>query len=46
MVKKVIDSAADLAPEIKEKMTVVPMTIRFGNEEFIDGVTINGKQFY
>lgn len=46
MVKIVIDSAADLAPEIKEKMTVVPMTIRFGNEEFIDGVTINGKQFY
>lgn len=46
MVKIVIDSAADLAPEIKEKMTVVPMTIRFGDEEFIDGVTINGKQFY
>lgn len=46
MVKIVIDSAADLAPEIKEKMTVVPMTIRFGNEEYIDGVTINGKQFY
>lgn len=46
MVRIVIDSAADLAPDIKEKMTVVPMTIRFGNEEFIDGVTINGKQFY
>lgn len=46
MVKIVIDSAADLATEIKEKMTVVPMTIRFGNEEYIDGVTINGKQFY
>lgn len=46
MVKIVIDSAADLAQEIKEKMTVVPMTIRFGDEEFIDGVTIDGKQFY
>lgn len=45
-VRIIVDSAADMAPESKERLTVLPMTVRFGNEEFIDGVTINHKEFY
>ncbi len=42
----IVDSTADLLPEIKEKVHVVPLTLRFGDEEFIDGVTIDHKMFY
>lgn len=45
-VRIIIDSTADLTPDIKSQMTVVPLMVRFGDEEFIDGVTINHKQFY
>lgn len=45
-VKIIVDSAADLILEIKDNFTVVPLTVRFGEEEFIDGVTIDHKAFY
>ena len=41
-----IDSTTDLIPEIRSQMTVVPLTIYFGREEYIDGITINGQEFY
>ena len=45
-VKIIIDSTADLIPAIKSRLTVVPLTLRFGDQEFIDGVTITHKEFY
>lgn len=45
-IRIVIDSTTDISPELKEKVTVVPLSIFFGEEEFIDGVTINHKMFY
>jgi len=42
----IVDSTADLMPEIKERVHIVPLTVHFGDEEFIDGVTINHKTFY
>lgn len=45
-VKIIIDSTADMAPEIKERFTIVPLHICFGETEYIDGVTIDHKQFY
>lgn len=45
-VKIIVDSTADLTNEIKEQVITVPLTIHFGNNEFVDGVTINHKQFY
>jgi DegV family protein with EDD domain len=42
----IVDSTADLAPEVKECVHTVPLTVRFGDEEFIDGVTIDKKTFY
>lgn len=42
----IVDSTADLMPEVKARVSVVPLTVHFGEEEFIDGVTIDHKTFY
>lgn len=42
----IVDSTADLMPDFKSRVTVVPLTVKFGEEEFIDGVTIDHKTFY
>jgi len=45
-VRIITDSTADLIPAVKSRLTVVPLTVRFGDQEFIDGVTITHKGFY
>ena len=45
-VKIIIDSSTDLSPAVREKMLVVPLTVHFGDKEYIDGVTINHREFY
>lgn len=45
-VKIVVDSTADLLPELEEKVHVVPLTIHFGEKEYIDGVNIDSRKFY
>ena len=42
----IVDSTVDLLQEYKERVNVVPLTVSFGEEEFIDGVTIDNKTFY
>ena len=42
----IVDSTADLLPEYKSRVNVVPLMVRFDDEEFIDGVTIDHKTFY
>lgn len=42
----IVDSTADLMPGCKEQVRVVPLTVHFGNREYIDGVTIDHKTFY
>ena len=42
----IVDSTADLVPEIQQRVHIVPLTVHFGDEEFIDGVTIDHKTFY
>ena len=42
----IVDSTADLLPESKSRVHTVPLTVYFGEEEFIDGVTIDHKTFY
>ena len=44
-VKIIVDSTTDLLPSIREQVTVVPLTVCFGQEEFTDGVTITHEQF-
>ena len=45
-VKMIVDSTADLTDRVRSRVSVVPLTIRFGEEEFIDGVTIDSRSFY
>lgn len=45
-VRIVIDSSTDLRPEIVDRVSVVPLTISFGEDVFVDGVTIDRKRFY
>ena len=42
----IVDSTADLPPELKQRVYTVPLTVHFGEEEYIDGVTIDHKAFY
>lgn len=42
----IIDSSTNLIPELRAKCTVVPLTVRFGDQEFQDGVTIDHMTFY
>lgn len=42
----IVDSTTDLLPYLKERVHVVPLTVRFGDREYIDGVTIDHKTFY
>lgn len=42
----IVDSTADLMPEFKSRVHTVPLTVNFGDEEYIDGVTIDHKTFY
>lgn len=42
----IVDSTSDLLPQYKARVHTVPMTVHFGTEEFLDGVTIDHKTFY
>ena len=42
----IVDSTADLMLEYKSRVSVVPLTVHFGEEEYVDGVTIDHKTFY
>lgn len=45
-VKIIVDSTSDIRSDIKERLTVVPLTVHFGEQEYVDGVTITHKEFY
>ena len=45
-IRIIVDSTADLTPEFKDRVHIVPLTLNFGAEEYIDGVTIDHKTFY
>ena len=42
----IVDSTADVTAGIKGRLLVVPLTIHFGEEEYVDGVTIDHTRFY
>lgn len=43
-IKFITDSASDMCE--KDGVTVVPMSITFGNDEYKDGVTLSHREFY
>lgn len=42
----IVDSTSDLLENLKCRVHVVALPLHFGDEEFIDGVTIDHKTFY
>lgn len=46
MLRIVVDSTADMPKELQSQFTVVPLSVSFGEELYIDGVTIDHKMFY
>ncbi len=45
-VRIITDSTCDVTGEVAERLSVVPLTVHFGEEEYVDGVTISHRQFY
>lgn len=45
-VKIIVDSTADLTASVRERVSIVPLTVLFGEEEYIDGVTLTHQEFY
>jgi DegV family protein with EDD domain len=45
-VEIIIDSSADIAEDLKDKVNVVSLSVFFGETEYKDGVTIDYKSFY
>ena len=42
----ITDSAPDMPGNLHNQVTVLPMTISFGDEQFEDGVTLSADEFY
>ena len=42
----IVDSSADIMPQLRDRVRIVPLTVRFGDTEYADGVTITHKDFY
>ena len=45
-IRIVIDSTTDISEEMKERVSIVPLTVNFDGEEYVDGVDITKSQFY
>ena len=45
-VELIVDSTVDVPERVRSRLTVVPLTIHFGQEEFLDGVTMDRHRFY
>ena len=46
MVKIIVDSSADLRPQVRKRVAVVPLAVHFGKEEYVDGVDHSPAAFY
>ena len=45
-VRIITDSTVDIADKYRNLFTVVPLTVSFGEKDYIDGVTLNKQEFY
>ena len=45
-VRILVDSTVDLPERCRAQVRAVPLTVHFGDEELIDGVTIDRRRFY
>ena len=45
-IRIITDSASDMPYDYREDVTVVPLHVRFGAEEYLDGVNLSHREFY
>lgn len=45
-IRFIVDSASDLSGKEHEALTVLPLTVAFGDTQYLDGVTLSAKEFY
>ena len=45
-VKIIVDSTADMIPQVESRVKIVPLTIHFGETEYTPGINIDSKKFY
>ncbi len=45
-VRIIVDSSTDVSEKYREKIQFVPLTVRFGDREYLDGVELSKYQFY
>lgn len=45
-VKIIVDSTADMTPEVASRVGIVPLTVHFGDKEYVSGVDIHPRKFY
>lgn len=46
MIRIVTDSAIDFSSKLAERIVKVPLTVSFGEEEFLDGIDLSKDDFY
>lgn len=45
-VRMIVDSTCDLIPALRDRVEVVPLTVHFGETEYVDGVDLTAHDFY
>ena len=45
-VKIIVDSTADITPEVAARVGIVRLTVHFGDREYVSGVDIDARKFY
>ena len=45
-VRIIVDSSTDVSEKYRKKIQFVPLTVRFGDKEYLDGVELSKHQFY
>lgn len=45
-VKIIVDSTADMIPSVASRVGIVPLTVHFGEKEYVSGVDMDNQKFY
>ena len=45
-VRIIVDATADMIPEVAARVKTVPLTVTFGEKEYMSGVDMDAKKFY
>lgn len=45
-VRIIVDSTSDLTPQMRQRVKALPLSVRFGDTEYLDGVNLTAEGFY